>query len=134
MTQDANLDNFYQAVQRAGKLRTEEHARRWTAATLKTLGINLDGRTKRRLARALPEDLKRWLTDIFWLVHFRNGGLSAAEFLKRVARRAGNSDFQFAPFPVSAVLGGVKQLIDEDLQREVAEALSPEVRELWQQS
>lgn len=134
MTQDNELANFYQSVQREGKLRTEEHARRWTAATLRILGVALDGRTKRRLARALPPELSKWLTDIFWLLHFRNPRLSQGEFVKRVARRAGNTDYQFAPFPIRAVFGGVKQMLDEDLQREVAEALSPEVRDLWQQA
>lgn len=134
MTQDNELTNFYQSVQREGKLRTEEHARRWTAATLKILGVALDGRTKRRLARSLPPELSKWLTGIFWLLHFRNPKLSQAEFVKRVARRAGNTDYQFAPFPIRAVFGEVKQMLDEDLQREVAEALSPEVRDLWQQS
>lgn len=134
MTQDNKLINFYQSVQREGKLRTEEHARRWTAATLNMLGFSLDGRTKRRLARALPPELSGPLTAIFWLLHFRNPKMSQAEFIKAVARRSGNSDYQFAPFPIRAVFGGVKQMINEDLQREVAAALSPEVRELWQQS
>lgn len=134
MTQDNELINFYQNVQREGKLRTEEHARRWTVATLRMLGVALDGRTKRRLARALPRELGKWLTDVFWLVHFRNPNLSQDRFVKRVARRAGNTDYQFAPFPIKAVLRSVRQMLNEDLQREVAEALSPEMRELWQQS
>jgi len=134
MTEDNELINFYESVQREGKLRTEEHARRWTAATLRILGVALDGRTKRRLARALPQELSQWLTDVFWLLHFRDPNLSRDRFVKRVARRAGNTDYQFAPFPIKAVLSGVRQMVDEDLQREVAEALSPEVRELWQQS
>jgi uncharacterized protein (DUF2267 family) len=134
MTQDNTLVNFYQDVQRAGKLRTEEHARRWTAATLNVLGVSLDGGTKKRLARALPPELSKPLTDVFWLLHFRNPRMSESEFVSGVARRSGNSDTQFAPFPIRAVLGSLKQMIDEDLQREVAEALSPEVRELWTQS
>jgi uncharacterized protein (DUF2267 family) len=134
MTQDNNLANFYESVQSEGKLRTEEHARRWTAATLEVLGRSLDGRTKRRLARALPAELTKSLTGIFWLLHFRNPRMSQNDFVQGVARRSGNSDTQFAPFPIQAVMGSVKHLIGEDLQREVAEALSPEVRELWQAS
>jgi uncharacterized protein (DUF2267 family) len=51
-----------------------------------------------------------------------------------VARRSGNTDAQFARFPILAVFGGVKQMINQDLQREVAKSLAPEVRELWEQA
>jgi uncharacterized protein (DUF2267 family) len=129
-----DLTQFYQGVQKVGKLRTEEHARRWTVGVLKTLGVNLPGRTKRKLARALPNGLARPLTDVFWLLHFRNANLSGHEFQRAVARRSGNSDAQFARFPVLAVFGGIKQMINQDLQREVAQSLSPEVRELWEQA
>jgi uncharacterized protein (DUF2267 family) len=129
-----DLTQFYQGVQKVGKLRTEEHARRWTVGVLKTLGVNLPGRTKRKLARALPNGLARPLTDVFWLLHFRNANLSGDDFQRAVARRSGNSDAQFARFPVLAVFGGIKQMINQDLQREVAQSLSPEVRELWEQA
>jgi uncharacterized protein (DUF2267 family) len=129
-----NLNQFYQDVQKVGKLRTEEHARLWTVGTLKTLGINLDRRTKRQLARALPDGLAEPLTDVFWLLHFRNSQLRREDFQRAVARRSGNTDAQFARFPILAVFGGVKQMINQDLQREVAKSLAPEVRELWEQA
>jgi uncharacterized protein (DUF2267 family) len=129
-----DLTQFYQGVQKVGKLRTEEHARRWTVGVLKTLGVNLPRRTKRKMARALPNGLARPLTDVFWLLHFRNANLSGYDFQRAVARRSGNSDAQFARFPVLAVFGGIKQMINQDLQREVAQTLSPEVRELWEQA
>jgi uncharacterized protein (DUF2267 family) len=129
-----NLMQFYQDVQQVGKLPTAEHAQRWTAGTLKTLGLNLDGKTKRRLARALPKELADPLTDAFWLLHFRDAQLSSEDFQRFVARRSGNSDAQFARFPVLAVFASVKQMIDQDLQRDVANSLAPAVRELWEQA
>ncbi len=128
------LTQFYQGVQKGGKLRTDEHARRWTRGVLKTLGVNLPGKTKRKLARELPEALAQSLTGVFWLLHFRNPKLSSKEFQQAVARRSGNSDAQFARFPILAVFGGVKQIINQDLQREVAQSLSPDVRALWEEA
>ena len=129
-----NFMQFYHDVQQLGKLPTAEHAQRWTVGTLKTLGISLDGKTKRRLARALPDEFADPLTDVFWLLHFRNPQLSSQDFQRAAARRSGNSDAQFARFPVLAVFAGVKQMINQDLQREVANSLAPEVRELWNQA
>lgn len=129
-----NLMPFYQSVQIRGKLPTTEHAERWTVGTLKTLGINLPRKTKRQLARALPDELAAPLTDVFWLLHFPNPQLTGEEFQRAVARRSGNSDAQFARFPIIAVFGGIKQMINQDLQREVAKSLAPEVRELWNQA
>jgi hypothetical protein len=50
------------------------------------------------------------------------------------ARRSGNTDPAFAYYPILGVFGGLKQMIDEDLERKVEADLAPEVRELWQQS
>jgi len=115
-----------------GKLRTPQHARRWSTAVLKTLGINLDGRTKKKLAKALPEELADDLTRVFWLLHFRNSNLSSHEFQNQVARRSGNTDPDFARYPVLAVFHGVKEMIGSDTRQAVAKSLSPEVRELWE--
>jgi len=135
MTQNEHqLDGFFEYVKQEGHLRTVDHARRWTEATLKTLGISLDRGTKKKLAAALPEELAAFLTRVFWLLHFRDPNLSSHEFQRRVARRSGHTDARFARFPVLAVFGGVKQIIGADLQQEVADALSPELREMWQQA
>lgn len=129
-----DLTSYYQHVQNKGSLRTQDHAVRWSNATLNMLGVNLDGRTKKAPVKALPEDLSRSLTRVFWLLHFRNTNLPAREFQRRVGLRAGNTDWEFARIPVVAVFGGVKQLIDKDLQNQVEKTLSPELRQLWQQA
>lgn len=129
-----DLKSYYQHIKERGSLRTHDHAIRWSNATLNMLGVNLDGRTKKALAKALPEDLGRPLTRVFWLLHFRNTNMPAKEFQRRVGLRAGNTDWEFARIPVVAVFGGVKQLINQDLQNQVEKTLSPELRQLWQQA
>lgn len=129
-----DLNSYFQTVQSKGSLRTPAHAHRWSSAVLKTLGFNLDGRTKKRLANALPEELGNDLKRVFWLAHFKNNQLTSHEFQNQVSRRSGNSDPQFAKTPILAVFHGVKQIVDNDLQKAVAESLSPEVRELWEKA
>lgn len=129
-----NLDHYYEYVMAAGKLRTMGHARRWSDAVLKTLGFHLNRKAKRALAKALPDELAEALQDVFWLLHFRDPGLTRLTFQKEVARRAGNSNAEFAYHPCLAVFTAVKQFTDGDLNQQVAEALSPEVSELWQQA
>ena len=134
MANNQKLNGYYRYVQEAGKLRTAEHAERWSDGILRTLGVNLDRGTKRALARALPDELARSLTRVFWLLHFRDPNLTAAEFQRMAARRSGNTDADFARYPVLAVFGGIKQMIDADLARNVAESLAPEIRELWHEA
>lgn len=134
MAQVADIDTFYAYVQSTGKLRTIEHAQRWSAAVLNALSLNLDRGTKKRLARALPSELAQALTRVFYLAHFRNPNLSLEEFLSQVSRRGGNTDTLFARYPTQAVFGGLKQLIGEELSDQVARSLSPEVRALWRQA
>lgn len=134
MSRDEQLDGFFDHVKEEGNLLTEDQARRWTDATLKTLGINIDRGTKKKLAKALPEELASSLTRVFWLLHFRDTSLSSLDFQKQVARRSGHTDPRFARFPVIAVFGGIKQMIGSDVQRTVADSLSPELREMWQQA
>lgn len=134
MTDKTNLEDFYRYVQKEGKLMTEAHAKRWTDGVLRTLGINLDRGTKKKLAASLPEDLANSLTRVFWLLHFRDPDLTTQEFQRMAARRSGNTDADFAYYPTQAVFGGVKRMISTDLQKEVAETLAPEIRELWQQA
>ena len=131
---EAVLSDYYQGVVNAGKLRTEDHARRWSAGVLKTFGLCLDRSTKRALSKRLPEELADSLTGVFWLLHFRNTGMSKEEFLLRAARRSGNSDAEFAYYPTIAVFGGIRQYIDSDLEDNISKALPQEVQELWQEA
>ncbi|MBK7895790.1 MAG: DUF2267 domain-containing protein [Candidatus Promineifilaceae bacterium] len=127
-----DLSNYYQTVQEKGSLRTPAHAQRWSTAVLKTLGFNLGGKTKKQLAKALPKELADDVKRVFWLAHFKNDQLTSHEFQNQVSRRSGNSDPQFARTPILAVFHGVKQLVDSNVQQAVADALSPEVRTLWE--
>jgi uncharacterized protein (DUF2267 family) len=133
-TETTDLTEYYQQVQKRGKLPTPDHARRWSVAVLNTLGLNLDRGTKKKLARALPPELAEALTRTFWLVHFRNPNLSSYEFQNQVARRSGNSDADFARIPVLAVFARLKSLLDSELSDRVAQSLAPEVRRLWQEA
>lgn len=126
-----SLTSYYEYVQHVGNLRTPAHARRWSHGVLQTLGLNLSRSARRNLARALPSELAQSLTDVFWLAHFRNTNLSALEFQNAVARRCGNSDKEFAFYPVRAVFGGVQQLVSVEVARSVADSLSPELRAIW---
>lgn len=129
-----DLTEYFNYVQKTGKLPTQAHAQRWSHAVLWTLGLNLDGGTKRQLAKAMPQELARSLTRAFWLLHFRDKTLSSKEFQNMVSRRSGNSDSQYAKLPILAVFGGVKKLVDSQTSDKVAQTLSPEVRELWKQA
>ena len=129
-----NLDGYYKHVLDNGKLRSVDHARRWSTGVLKTLGTSLDRGSKKALANSLPEELAASLNGVFWLLHFRDPEMSSHDFCLRAARRSGNSDAEFARFPTMAVFGGLRAFVDDDLDTRVANALSPEVRELWQQA
>ncbi|WP_420630967.1 DUF2267 domain-containing protein [Candidatus Leptofilum sp.] len=129
-----DLNNYYQTVQQKGSLRTPAHAHRWSTAVLKTLGFNLDGRTKKKLANALPQELGNDVKRVFWLLHFRNKNLSSHEFQNQVSRRSGNSDPRFARTPILAVFHGIKQLVGDNVQQAVADSLAPELRELWEKA
>lgn len=132
MADNTELDDFYRYVRSEGKLLTDAHARRWTDGVLRTLGTSLDRGTKKKLADALPDELSSPLTRVFWLLHFRNPDLSAEQFRRMAARRSGNTDADFAYFPTRAVFAGLKQMIDRDLEQDVAEHLAPQIRDLWQ--
>ncbi len=133
-TNNGTLDSYYDYVQQNGKLRSQNHAQRWSTAVLKTLGFNLDKGTKKALAKALPDPLADDLTRVFWLLHFQNKNLTTDDFYAQVARRSGNTDVAFARYPTKAVFGAVKGLIDSQLNQRVAEALSPEMRAVWEQA
>lgn len=127
-----DLNPYYEYIEKNGKLRSPEHARRWSRGVLNMFGTVLDGRTKRALAKALPDELAAPLKSVFWLIHFRNSNMTSYEFQNRVARRSGNSDARFARFPTMAVFGAVKQIINKELTDRVAQTLAPELRDLWQ--
>lgn len=126
------LNDYYTTVKELGKLQTTDHAERWSEATLHTLALNLDRGTKKKLVKVLPEPLSDQLKRKFWLVHFRDKSLTTGEFQKMTGRRAGNTDAQFARYPVIATFHGLKNLIDDSLNDDVADTLSPELRQMWQ--
>ena len=132
MEENKQLMSFYQYVQENGKLRTVAHAQRWADGVLRTLGICLDRGTKKKLAAALPDELASSLTRVFWLLHFRDPHLGKEQFQRMAARRSGNTDAAFAYYPTLAVFGGIKRIVNDEVQREVAENLAPEISELWQ--
>lgn len=125
------LSDFFLYIRDAGKLRSLAHAQQWTRAILRTLGINLDRGTKKKLAKALPTELANELTRVFWLAHFRNSCMSEHEFLNQVSRRSGNTDPSFARYPTTAVFHQIKAIAGKDLADQVAKTLSPDVRQMW---
>lgn len=130
----ADLSGYYQEIQRNGQLPTQAVAQRWNEGFLRTLGLNLDRKSKKRLANALPEEWAYYLKRTFWLLHFRDRDKSSEEFLKEVARRSGSSDPGFARVPTEAVIHEVKAFAGEDVSDAVAGSLAPELSELWQQA
>ena len=134
MADSNQLDDFYQYVLENGKLLTTDHVRRWSDGVLRTLGITLDRGTKKKLAKALPEELASSLTRVFWLLHFRDPNLTREEFLRMAALRSGNTDADFAYHPTLAIFGGLKKIVGNDVQREVADHLAPGISELWEKA
>ncbi len=129
------LDDYYQHIQRVGNVRTLDHAKRWSDGVLKTLGTSLHRKVKKDLAKNLPPELARSLNGVFWLLHFHDPTLSSREFLRRAGRRSGNSNSEFARYPTLAVFGGLKMFAaDSEIEKEIAEDLSPEIRQLWDQA
>jgi uncharacterized protein (DUF2267 family) len=136
MTQSDGFDrtNYYTQIQKRGLLLTAEVAENWSEAVLKTLSFNIDRRTKKRLAKALPQELATDLMRPFWLLHFRDLNKSRQEFLKDVANRSGNTDANFARNPTRAVFHQVKTIAGDDVSDAVSESLAPEINRLWQES
>ena len=133
MTQvDAKLEKFYQQVQKNGQLPTAMHAQRWTKGVLQQLGLHLKSGGKKSLAKALPKTMADDFTSVWWFFNIHNNGMTSEEFRTRVGRRCGNTDVVFAATPILAVFGAVRSMIDANVDRQVSESLSPEIRELWQ--
>lgn len=127
-----SVEAYYQQVLDKGSLRTIDHAVRWSNGTLQMLGINLGGKTKRSLARALPEILQDQLRFVFMPVFFRDTNISLRDFCNKVARRSrASSDPDLAKIPVLAVFSGLKGLIDSDLANQIRDDLSPELSKAW---
>jgi len=131
MSNEIDTATFYAGIRKAAFLPSDEAAARWTAAILKTLGINLSRGTKKRLAAALPREFAEPLTRVFWLLHFRNKAMPAAEFAMAVARRADNSDNEYSLKVIRAVFASLKNSIDEKMADSVEKNLAPEVADLW---
>lgn len=134
MQDESQLQDYYEFVQEEGNLLSYDLAKRWSTGVLKTLGFHLNGRTKRNLAKVLPKPLADDLKDVFFLLHFRDPQLSSLEFQKQVAMRSGNTNAEFARFPILAVFSGIQRFTNSKLNQRIAESLSPEVRQLWEQS
>ena len=130
----ADLSSYYQNVEENGLLRTVDNAQRWSTAVLRALGLNLDRGTKKQLAKTLPEELAFDLKRKYWLLHFRDKNKPRDAFLKEVARMSGNTDAQFALHPTRAVFHELKGYAGEEVSNDVAESLSYEVGELWQEA
>lgn len=130
----ADLSGYYQMIMQNGTLRTPAIAESWNEAVLRTLSLNLDRKTKKKLAKALPDELAFYLSRQYWLLHFRDKNISDQAFLNDVCRRSGNSDPEFARTPTLAVFHELKSLAGEDVSDDVADSLAPELSELWQQA
>lgn len=130
----SSLEDYFTHVQNSGNLLTINHAVNWSDATLQMLGVNLSGRVKKALKRALPDSLSYQLGRVFWVAHFRDLNMPAREFATRVARRSrASSDPDFAAMPIQAVFGGLKSLVnDDDLVEKIRDDLSPELSKIWE--
>lgn len=128
------IEDYYSYIQSSGNLLTADHAHHWSDGTLQMLGVNLSGRVKRSLKSALPSPLSYQLGRVFWVAYFRDQNMPFREFCTRVARRSrANSDPDFAAYPVQAVFGGLKALInDDDLAEKIRDDLSPELSKMWE--
>ncbi len=124
-------DSFYEEMTRLGNFRTPDHAERATFAVLHTLGFNLSGSTKKKLAKALPESLAHYLTRGWRLINIRHKKLSLDKFAKDVALHSGNTDREVAKVQAGVIFRQIKGLIDDGLIREVSRDLSPEVSDFW---
>lgn len=132
-TKSSNLATFYDNVKTDGKLRTTDHAQRWTRAVLYTLGDNLSNNAKKKLAGALPEEIGQHVTRAFRLFPFaRDKEISLRDFHKQIALRSGNTDAVFAQFPTTAVFRHVKAMVSNDVVSSVADAIPENVRSAWE--
>ena len=134
MTQTIDLDAYYNTIQTRGYLLTPAEAQRWSTAVLKTLGLNMSSKAKKRLKKALPKELAYDVGRVLMLVHFRDKTMPRDEFLKQCARRAGATDPIFARHPVKAVFHALKSFLDDDTIQAITDDLAPEISQMWQEA
>lgn len=125
---------YYDTIQKMGYVLTPEQAQRWSTAVLKTLGLELSRKAKKRLKKALPAPLAQDLYGVFRIIHFRNKALPREEFLEWCGRRAGATDPINARHPVRAVFHGLKDFLDDETIQVVADGLAPEISQMWQEA
>lgn len=131
MNNQTSIHPVFNQIAEESNLPTTAHAIRTTSAVLRELGFTLSGGVKRKLAKALPQELARELTRGWRLINIRQSKLPLQDFLKNIALNSGNSDPQYAEYYVAAVFRAMKQHIDSKTSREVARDLSPEIRDFW---
>lgn len=132
--QALTLQSFYLNVENDARLRSAEHAEKWTSAVLRTLGFTMKGGAKRDLAKSLPPELAGQLTRGWKLINLYNSGMTQGTFLKQVALRSGNTDEAYSRLATTAIFGNLKTYVDDNLEREVARSLPKDVAELWVQA
>ena len=64
---DEELTAFYKHVQEVGRLRTVDHAKRWSNGVLETMGTSLNKGTKKELQKYLPDELGKSVNSVFFL-------------------------------------------------------------------
>ena len=134
LTTTAELALYYDQIRQNGLLLTDQDAHQWSRAVLRQLGLELPRGVRKDLAHALPQELAAPLKRKFWLLHFRDKNKPAKQFLKQIALMSGNTDAAFARHPTTAVLHELKVLAGPDLSNDIAEALAPELAELWRRA
>ena len=136
MTQmnESELTAFYEHVKDVGRLRSVNHAKRWTRGVLETMGSSLNRGTKKDLQKSLPDELSKSVKAVFYLLHFRNSNQSSEDFLLQAGRRSGNSDPEFALYPTLGVFSGLRLFINQDIDSRISDTLSPEVSNLWNEA
>jgi uncharacterized protein (DUF2267 family) len=125
---------YYEEVRRNGLLLTAQDAHQWSHGVLRALGFALPRGVRKDLARALPEELAKPLSRKFWLLHFHDKDKPVGEFLKEIALTSGNTDRAFAVHPTTAVFHELKAMAGPELSDDVAEALAPEIADLWRRA
>lgn len=129
---ETDLSHYFALIKEKGSMITDRQARRWSGSVLRMMGLNMGKNGKKALSNSLPKELSDDLNRVFRLAYFRNTNLPLSEFQTMVARRAGHSDPQYAKMAIKAVFHAVKTLIDPETSNKVAESLSPELRETWE--
>jgi uncharacterized protein (DUF2267 family) len=103
----ADHERFVVTVQQMARLSWDE-AQRATEATLTTLAERLSSGGARDIAEQLPEELRPLLatdTDA--------AGMTAAQFVERVAEREGSDDLAAAELHAHAVFDALQRFVDE---------------------